>query len=130
VAGTYAATSQPYTLTCSNGNSATVPASSSNVVVTQSQNSITATWDTPIPAGMTVKSNTVPTGTVGKDASFVVTGSVVANMTGVTGDITGLSSYSGNFTTSNWSGQGTIHLNYTAYGTSCSGTLNFSGSKL
>lgn len=130
VAGTYAFTTGTMNAACSNGNSTSIPAFSQNYYISQSGNIVTITGGSaPAPVGATLLSSSPPTGTVDSGNNFVMNGSAILAVSGVSGQVTASINYSGTFTTTGWSGVVTITYLFQSYNTSCRVTSNFSGTK-
>lgn len=130
VSGTYAMKTNAYNLNCSTGTSSKVAATSFNVNLSQNINEITvSTTSNEESPGITVYSESDPTGLIEKNGGFTLNSSMTGNLTGVS-DLVASQSYSGTFGSSGYSGEGSINIIYTDLGGSCSGTYSFSASKL
>lgn len=131
VAGYYSYLSQPSTTTCTNGYTADSSASSFNVIITQSVNSLSLSDDdTDDLVDMTINEINEMGGNVETNGDFIVTQSAVVTIDSSGLTVTMRITLDGRFTAEGWSGDDITTWSYHDYDISCENNRTFSGNKL
>ncbi len=131
VASYYSFLSQASTTTCTNGFTESSSASSFNVTITQSLNSLSLSTDSSGDSvGYTINETTGMTGNVEKNGDFIAQQTTVLTDDSSGATVTMYHTLDGRFTAEGWYGDYIIEWSYHDYNISCEINTTFSGDKL
>ena len=127
VAGEYSFKTSTFSVACSDGSSGPSDSLSMTLDIAQKGYQLKLASYNPLPSNITISQENELSGTVDYDGNFILSRSIVAAITGYSGNFTVTYTVKGTFSTSGWSGTYQFTMYNDVDKASCTATATFTG---